>query len=130
MPFGRTPLHIACRNGESVASHLPSPDLNTLDDHGFTPLYHACNLGNVTAVTELLSTPLIDVLVPDLGGLTCFHIACYTEHATVEIVGALLDYEPQLKGQTDSIGKTGMDWARDKGRGDIVEYLASRYRGK
>jgi hypothetical protein len=128
MPFGRTPLHVACRSPGSVAHLLPSNDLNTLDDHGFTPLYTAANLGNEEAVGQLLAQEGIDASLADKGGLTPFHIACYSPHSGVGIVSRLLEKDEELEGKKDSIGRTGLDWAREKGRDVVVEYLTGRVR--
>ncbi|GMH95335.1 hypothetical protein TrVE_jg9088 [Triparma verrucosa] len=126
MPFGRTPLHVACRSPGSVSHLLPSNDLNTLDSHDFTPIYHAANMGNEVAVSELLKQEGVDVNLKDKGGMTPFHVACYSRNSGVGIVEMLLEKDEGLKDKKDSIGRTGMDWAREKGRDEIVKYLTER----
>ncbi len=124
MPFGRTALHLACRDPEGdISTLLPSPSLNVQDDHGFTPLYHACNFGNAKAVKELLEQAEIEPL-PDKGGLTPFHIACYSPNSTPEIVTMILSKFSGIEHVKDTIGRTGKDWAREKGNTQVFKMLS------
>ena len=102
LPTDGTPLHLACRSSGSVSHLLPSPSLNAPDHNGFTPLDHARNLGNTAAAAELLEQGGGDIRVPDKDGLTSFHVACYSEHIGVEIVGMLLEREGGLREMRDS----------------------------
>ncbi|GMH70991.1 hypothetical protein TrLO_g7504 [Triparma laevis f. longispina] len=127
--FGRSLLHVGARSGSSIAHLLPAStlaDLNATDDHGFTALYHAANLGNAEAVKELLNQEGIDAQQPDKGSLTAFHVACYSEKSSPTIVQLLLDFDPTLLHVKDSINRTGADWARERGRDEITAFLEGR----
>jgi ankyrin repeat protein len=125
--FGRTPLHMAARDGQTAAMQeliqsATLEELNAVDDHGFTPLYHACNFGHHEVVVALLATPGIDHTIPDKGGLTPFHIACYSGRRSA-CVTLMMRHDPTVVDVKDSIGRTGKDWARDKGNGHAVQAI-------
>lgn len=123
--FGRTLLHVSAREGrvDDVEALLSSKDgqdvLNTTDDHGFTPLYHAAMFGHI-GVIQLLLGAQADIMTSDLGGLTPLHIAC--EKGRAETVQCLLDHGADPSA-IDSIGRVPKDWALDKGNDQVVAVL-------
>jgi len=96
-----------------------SSHVNKLDNHGFTPLYHASMFGH-TAVIELLVKGGADIHTPDLGLLTPLHIAC--EKNRPAAVKLLLVLGADINA-VDSIGRTPETWAIEKGHGDVLLVL-------
>ena len=124
--FGRTPLHVACRSSSVSSLPLPSLHLNVLDDHGFSPLYSSClSSSTFHHVLSLLAEPGIDISLPDKGGLTAFHAACYHGNVPAALLLASLQFGA-LVVVRDSIGRTGRDWAVAKMHVDVVKALDER----
>jgi ankyrin repeat protein len=90
------------------------------DDHGFTPLYHACLFGH-TEVIQVLLERGADASAMDLGGLTVLTIACEKGHAAV--VDLLLRSGGGDPTHRDSIGRTPRDWAKAKGHDAVLRVL-------
>ena len=114
--FGRTPLHIAAREGlESMVRLLLQygADANFQSVHGHTPLFMAA-VANQVAVLRLLAecAPGIRVDAPDLGGMSPL-TAAVCNNCKIETVECLIDLGASLA-STDSLGRTPVDWAREK----------------
>jgi len=131
--FRRTQLHIAARKqavtAELVASAVKEGTINTKDNHGFTPLYHAA-MFNDTAAIELLLASGADIEMADLGGLTPLHIACEKGRpaAAVCLLKAGANHDAK-----DSINRTPLDWAVAKGHTEVqtaVEMHLEASRGR
>jgi len=123
--FGRSDLHNSCRcreelkRVETLVEQYPDA-LNEKDDHGFTPLYHACIFGN-TDVIQVLLDHGADANTADLGGLTPLTIACEKGHAAA--VEMLLRCNRCNVMHRDSIGRTPLDWAEAKGHENVLAVL-------
>lgn len=123
--FGRTDLHTSCRCEEELhtAKKLIEqyPDaIHTKDNHGFSPLYHACIFGH-TGIIQLLLDRGADVNATDLGRLSPLTIACEKGHAAA--VDMLLRSSSCNVLHQDYIGRTPWDWAEAKGREDVLTVL-------
>jgi len=119
MPFGRTPLHLAARNADlpAVKELMLQGDINGVDAHGFTALYHATLLGH-EAVMRILLDAGADLSQPDLGGLSPLHIACEKGRAEAAV---LLCRRGADLAALDSIGRTPLDWASAKEHAEVID---------
>ena len=75
-----------------------------------------------TEPIKLLLAAGASVHATDLGGLTPLHIAC--EKGRPDAAVCLLEHGADLL-CTDSIGRTAMDWAQDKGHSNVVAAVES-----
>ena len=131
--YGRTPLHQAARAGnlpevERLLQSIPGKggprnkgkaELDAVDAHGFTALYHAAMFGFVPIVV-LLAGAGANIHEADLGGLTPLHIACEKNHPTAVL--SLLQLGADLD-RVDSIGRTATAWALDKNHNEVLKTI-------
>ena len=121
--FGRTELHLACRNNDASAVRRlideRVEEIDTKDAHGFSGLYHAAMFGHVECMAMLLNAGAC-ISSTDLGGLSVLHIAC--EKGQLAAVRLLLERGAELSTR-DSIGRTPRDWAEVKGHSAILHAL-------
>lgn len=114
--FGRTPLHLAAKGGlEDIVQLLLQygANANLRSAHGHTPFFMAA-VANQVAVLRLLVhwAPVLDVDAADLGGMSPLAAAVCND-CSIETVECLIDLGAALT-STDSLGRTPVDWAREK----------------
>jgi len=124
-----TPFYIACEKGHLEIVKLllndSRVDITKADDHDYTPFYIACQEGHTNIVELLLNDKRVDInkVSRESDGLTPFSVACYEGH--IEIVKLLLNERKIDINEKDIRGFTGLDWAKHKGKTDIVKLIES-----
>ena len=130
-PFGRTALHLACKNS------LPIMVIKMLIDNGadincftsphqFTPFYLAVQSNNITNIQNFLTDLTCHVNEVDLGGMTPLIMACCNTNVLKSTIIFLLESERIDRFIKDSVTKrNALEWARDKGRKDIEEVFSN-----
>ena len=99
-------------------------DINKADKHGETPFCVACENGHLDIVKLFINDNRIDVNQTSDNCQTPFCVACYL--GKTEVVKYLLESGREIDiNKKDNDGKTGLDWAREKGNTDIVELIES-----
>jgi len=123
---GWTPFHIACGNEHIEIVKLllndNRVDVNKAKEDGKTPFYIACLNERTEIVKLLLNDERVDLNKGD--GSTPFLIACYS--GKTEVVKYLLESGKEIDiNQKDKYGKTGLDYAKQKGNTDLVKLIQS-----
>jgi len=138
----RTPFFVACQNGHIEIVKLllndKRVDINQADnDDGYTPTYGettnkrwtpfhiACYNRHIEIVKLLLNDNRVDINYPNDNGETPFHSAC--RKGQTDIVKYMLESgkEIDINKKEYFTGKTGLDWAKENGKTDIVKLIES-----
>ncbi|KAK7473746.1 hypothetical protein BaRGS_00035021, partial [Batillaria attramentaria] len=118
---GRTPLHLACRNGNhaAVVSLLNARcNLGATDHDGYTALHLACQQGDTMMLKELLcSNTSLEHKNNTL------HFAC--KYGTIAAVALLIQYGADIEAERDD-GIRPLHVASGNGKEDIVWILLNR----
>jgi len=119
----------ACSDGniEEVIKLLQNSQINinwqNQNYFGRTPFYIACQNGHIEIVKLLLSDNRIDINKTN-DGYTPFHMACL--NGKTKVVKYLLESEREIDiNKKDNDGKSGLDYAKQKGNTDIVKLIES-----
>lgn len=93
----------ACQSGNEIEVKQILSDktrlksqLNSKDNHNWSPLHHAVNSDNLQCVKLLLNEQDLDTKAESFEGWTALFIACSKPSASLEIVQALLQTDPEL----------------------------------
>lgn len=106
---------------EALKSALAAgADVNTVDDDGYTALYHAADQGHEEVVAALLEVPGIDVNRSECGFFP-LHTAAFGGH--VEVVKKLLSAPGIDVNIKNELYDTPLDNASEAGHEEIVELL-------
>jgi len=93
-------------------------------DHGITVFSLTCAKGHIEVVKLLLSNERVDINKVDNNGWTSFHGACAL--GQTEVVKYLFESGREIDINKRTLeGKTGLDYAKEKGSMDIVELIDS-----
>ena len=129
---GRTPLHIACRNGHiDVAEYLICEcdcDKEAKDNQKLTPLHAACLMGQTDIVKCLISRFGCKIDARDDEGWTPLHIACVRGYT--DIIEYLINQCGCDKEARDNKQLTPLFAACFAGQISSVKFLISKFRCK
>ena len=121
------PLHGACIGGNleivKYLISLPSVDVNSKDEDGYTPLHTACRYGQLVIVNFLVSLPSLDVNIKNTGCYTPLHTAC--RYGQLDIIKFLLSLPSVDVNIRDDSGYTPLHTACHYGKLDIMKCLVS-----
>ncbi|KAL7800620.1 ankyrin repeat-containing domain protein [Trichoderma afarasin] len=118
---GDTPLGIAAYHGQTAAIQLLldyNADINAKNNDKFTPLWMAVGFGNSSGTTVLLEHGA-DTDLPNKD--TLMHSA--VQEKKFETVLVLLEFEDVQVDKKDSVGRTPLSYAVEKGGKSIVKAL-------
>ena len=121
---GYFPLHITCKKGDlSLVKILIThgADLNTLDEHGHTPLMTAMNYGRYEIVKSFVCDYGCD---PNIEGYLLLHMAC--KESDLSLVQTLITHGADLN-TLDEHGHTPLMTAMNYGRYEIVKSFVCDY---
>jgi len=128
---GKTPLMVTASSTSKEAVHIcrqlqqKNADIHARDEHGWTPLLHACRSGKTDMVSHLLHARS-DAMAISSDGKTALFLACSDGKRSV--VDLLLEDKNAKKGinEKDAMGSTPLHYAvRDAGYDVIKTLIAS-----
>lgn len=97
--------------------------LQAANAYGESLLHMACRRGFLNVVTFLVEDAGHNLWIRDDTGRTPLHDACWTAHPSPELVGFILDKEPDLLLVSDKRGHTPLDYARKDHWQTWLEYF-------
>ena len=126
---GRIPTLLAAGGNHHDITRLTldrGADVNSKDHQHYTPLHGACYHGDVELIGMLLArgadvNARIEVNAGPRDGFTPLHMACSRGH--VEAVRLLLANGVDINAETYYDGKTGLDFALERGFLELAEVL-------
>jgi ankyrin repeat protein len=112
--IGMTPSHYAALGNrpEAIRKLVKlGADINSKDQHGFTPLLVACAFGSLAVVRVLVEDFGVSTGVSDDRGFTAFHIAC--EKGQLHVVNFLFAHVPLFTSKAHDLvmGRRGAESA-------------------
>ncbi len=123
---GRTPLHIAARQGQTAVAKLLIANGAYVDEAEasdlHTPLYDAAKYGHIS-VAQLLLTEGVNVNARAAKGYTPLHVVALGGH--VDVVKLLLSNGADVHAKTDS-GERPLHMAAESGNLEITQLLLAR----